>query len=140
MSAVPGVEQITSTSSEGDSHVELSFAWGTNLEAAAADVRDRLDRVVHELPEDAERPNLFKFDPAMMPIMMLGASGDIDPVYLRQLIDEQVSYRLERVDGVASVDVFGGEQREIQVNLLPDRLQLLGVPPTRWCPACSRRT
>jgi HAE1 family hydrophobic/amphiphilic exporter-1 len=128
MSAVPGVEEITSTSSEGDSRVDLSFAWGTNLEAAAADVRDRLDRVVPRLPDDADRPRLFKFDPSMMPIMMLGAYGDIDPVYLRQLIDEQIAYRLERVDGVASVDVFGGEQREIQVNLLPDRLQLLGVP------------
>ncbi len=128
MSAVPGVEQITSTSSEGDSHVELSFAWGTNLETAASDVRDRLDRVVPRLPDDAERPRLFKFDPATFPIMILGAYGDVDPRYLRELIDQQVAYRLERVDGVASVDVFGGEQREIQVDLLPDRLQLLGVP------------
>jgi HAE1 family hydrophobic/amphiphilic exporter-1 len=128
MSAVPGVEEVTSTSSEGNSRVQLSFAWGTNLEAAAADVRDRLDRVVPRLPDDADRPRLFKFDPATIPIMILGAYGEIDPVYLRQLIDEQVAYRLERVDGVASVDVFGGEQREIQVNLLPDRLQLLGVP------------
>jgi HAE1 family hydrophobic/amphiphilic exporter-1 len=128
MSAVPGVEEISSESSEGDSHVELSFAWGTNLETAAAEVRDRLDRVVPRLPDDAERPRLFKFDPASIPVMTLGAYGDVDPVYLRELIDEQVAYRLERVDGVASTDVFGGAQREIQVNLLPDRLQLLGVP------------
>jgi HAE1 family hydrophobic/amphiphilic exporter-1 len=128
MSAVPGVEEISSTSSEGDSHVELYFAWGTNLETAAADVRDRLDRVVSRLPDDADRPRLHKFDPATIPVMTLGAYGEVDPVYLRELIDEQVAYRLERVDGVASVDVFGGVQREIQVNLLPDRLELLGVP------------
>ena len=67
MSAVPGVEEITSTSSEGDSHVELSFAWGTNLETAAADVRDRLDRVVPRLPDDAERPQPVQVRPRHHP-------------------------------------------------------------------------
>jgi len=127
MGAVPGVEEITSVSSEGSSNVQLSFAWGTNLETAAADVRDRLDRVIPRLPDDADRPRLFKFDPANIPVMTLGAYAEVDPIYLRELIDEQVAYRLERVDGVASVDVFGGVQREIQVDLLPDRLQLLGL-------------
>jgi HAE1 family hydrophobic/amphiphilic exporter-1 len=128
MGAVPGVEEITSVSSEGSSSVQLSFAWGTNIDTAAAEVRDRLDRVIPRLPEDADRPRLFKFDPANIPVMTLGAYAEVDPVYLRELIDEQVAYRLERVDGVAAVDVFGGVQREIQVDLLPDRLQLLGLP------------
>jgi len=128
MSAVPGVEEITSVSSEGSSNVQLAFAWGTNLETAVADVRDRLDRVIPRLPDDADRPRLFKFDPANIPVLTLGAYAEMDPVYLRRLIDEQVAYRLERVDGVAAVDVFGGVQREIQVSLLPDRLELLGVP------------
>lgn len=127
MGAVPGVEEITSVSSEGSSNVQLSFAWGTNLESATADVRDRLDRVIPRLPDDADRPRLFKFDPANIPVLTLGVYAEVDPVYLRRLIDEQVAYRLERVDGVAAVDVFGGVQREIQVDLLPDRLQLLGL-------------
>ena len=128
MAAVPGVEEITSVSSEGSSSVQLSFAWGTDLDTAAADVRDRLDRVIPRLPDDADRPRLFKFDPASIPVLILGAYAEADPVYLRRLIDEQVAYRLERVDGVAAVDVFGGVQREIQVDLLPDRLELLGLP------------
>jgi HAE1 family hydrophobic/amphiphilic exporter-1 len=107
MGAVPGVEEITSVSSEGSSNVQLSFAWGTDLDTAAAEVRDRLDRVIPRLPEDADRPRLFKFDPANIPVMTLGAYAEMDPVYLRELIDEQVAYRLERVDGVAAVDVFG---------------------------------
>ncbi len=127
MGAVPGVEQITSESAEGSSDVRIFFAWGTNLEAAANDVRDRLDRVIPRLPEDAERPRLFKFDPSSFPIMFLGLYGNVDPVYLRRLIDEQLTYRLERIDGVASVDIWGGVEREIQVNLLPDRLQVLGL-------------
>jgi HAE1 family hydrophobic/amphiphilic exporter-1 len=127
MSAVPGVEQITSESAEGSSNVQLTFAWGTDLEAAANDVRDRLDRVLGRLPDDAERPHLFKFDPSSAPILSLGVLGDVDPVYLRQLVDEQLSYRLERVDGVASVDIWGGTNRQVQVNLRPDRLQVLGL-------------
>jgi HAE1 family hydrophobic/amphiphilic exporter-1 len=127
MGAVPGVEQITSESAEGSSDVRIFFAWGTNLEAAANDVRDRLDRVIPRLPEDAERPRLFKFDPSSFPIMFLGLYGNVDPVYLRRLIDDQLTYRLERIDGVASVDIWGGVEREIQVNLLPDRLQVLGL-------------
>jgi HAE1 family hydrophobic/amphiphilic exporter-1 len=128
MAALPGVEEISSVSSEGGSSVQLSFAWGTNLDAAANDIRDRLDRVIDRLPEEAERPHLFKFDPSSIPILFLGASSDIDPLVMRRILDEQVAYRLERVPGVASVDVFGGRQRQIQVNLLADRMKALEVP------------
>jgi HAE1 family hydrophobic/amphiphilic exporter-1 len=128
MAALPGVEEISSVSSEGGSSVQLSFDWGANLDAAANDIRDRLDRVIDHLPEEAERPHLFKFDPSAIPILFLGAYGDIDPLVMQRILDEQVAYRLERVPGVASVDVFGGRHREIQVNLLPERMKALQVP------------
>ena len=76
LSSVPGVKEIGSSSSEGRSSVTLQFNWGTNLDAAANDVRDRLDRVIPRLPDDAERPVLRKFDISSFPIMMLGASSD----------------------------------------------------------------
>jgi len=128
MSAVPGIEEISSVSTEGSSRVTLSFAWGTDLEEATDDVRQRLDRVMPSLPEDADRPRLWKFDPASFPIMILGASGPFDPVTLRSIVDEQVVYRLERIPGVASVDVWGGREREIHVDILPDRLRALNIP------------
>ena len=128
MSAVPGVQELSSTSAEGSSSVRLSFAWGTDLEGAASDVRDRLDRVIPRLPADAERPRLFKFDPSSMPIISIGALSDLDPQSLRQIIDDQVSYRLERIPGVASVDVWGGLQREIHVDLIPEALKALEIP------------
>jgi len=127
MAAVPGVEEINSTSSEGSSSVRLAFAWGTDLEAASNDVRDRLDRVIGRLPDEAERPRLFKFDAASFPIMALGIVGDIDPVYLRQIVDDQFSYRLERVPGVASAEVWGGFGRQVQINLIPERLKSLDI-------------
>jgi len=128
MSAVPGVEEVFSSSSEGSSSVRIMFSWGTNLDAAADDVRERIDRIVGRLPEEVERPTLRKFDPAQMPILMFGALSNLDPVQTRRIIDEQIAYRLERVAGVASIDVFGGREREIQVNLDPDKLKALGLP------------
>ena len=128
MSAVPGVEEVSSISSEGNSNVRVTFAWGTDLDAAANDIRDRLDRVIPRLPEDAERPSLRKFDLASFPILILGASSRLDPVQMRRIIDDEVKYRIERVPGVAALDVWGGLEREIHVDLDPDKLIALGVP------------
>ncbi len=128
MSAVPGVEEVTSVSSEGRSRVQLTFSWGTDLDVAANDVRDRLDRVIGRLPEDAERPSLRKFDPASFPILILGASSSLDPIQTRRIIDDEIQYRLERVPGVAAMDVMGGLSREIHVDLDPDKLKALEIP------------
>jgi HAE1 family hydrophobic/amphiphilic exporter-1 len=128
MSAVPGVEEVTSFSSEGISNVRISFAWGTDLDAAAADVRDRLDRVVRNMPEEAERPYLRKFDLASFPILILGAASDLDPIQMRRIIDDQIKYRIERLPGVATVDVHGGLDREIHVNLLASKVKAVGLP------------
>jgi HAE1 family hydrophobic/amphiphilic exporter-1 len=128
LAAVPGVEEITSTSAEGSSSVRVSFAWGTDLEEASNDIRDRLDRIIRSLPEDIERPRLRKFDPASFPILIMGASSDLDPILTRRIIDDQIKYRIERVPGVASLDIWGGRQREIHVNLEPDKIKALGLP------------
>ena len=128
MSAVPGVEEVSSISSEGNSNVRVTFTWGTDLDAAANDVRDRLDRVMPRLPEDAERPYLRKFDLASFPILILGAAGRLDPVQMRRLIEHEVKYRIERVPGVAALDVWGGLEREIHVDLDPDKVKALEIP------------
>jgi len=128
MAAVPGVQSIESESSEGNSNVRLSFNWGTDLDAASNDIRDRLDRVISALPEDASRPVLRKFDISATPILMLGITSDMPPLQLRQLIDNQIQYRLERVPGVAAISVRGGLEREIHVNLDPDKIKALRLP------------
>ncbi|MBI3993185.1 MAG: efflux RND transporter permease subunit, partial [Candidatus Lambdaproteobacteria bacterium] len=125
VAAVAGVETINSVSIEGNSTVRVSFTWGTDLDVAANDMRDRLDRITNVLPEEAERPRLFKFDAATYPVLILGVSSKLDPIELRQLIDDHMKYRLERVPGVAAVDVFGGLTREIQVRLDPSKVLAL---------------
>jgi HAE1 family hydrophobic/amphiphilic exporter-1 len=127
LGAVPGVEEITSDSSEGNSSVRVSFSWGTNLDAAAADVRDRMDRVISLLPDEADRPTLRKFDLAAFPILIMGVSSDLDPLDLRKIIDDQVKYRFERIPGVASLMVHGGREREIHVNVDIEKTRSLGL-------------
>lgn len=127
VSATPGVEEVFSTSSEGSSTVRVSFSWGTDLDTASNDLRDRLDRVIARLPEDAERPMLLKFDTASFPILIFGASGGMNPLELRRFIDDRIKHRIERVPGVASLDVWGGYEREIQVNLDADRIKSMGL-------------
>ncbi|OHB61529.1 MAG: acriflavin resistance protein [Planctomycetes bacterium RBG_13_46_10] len=131
MSAVPGVEEVSSVSVEDRGTVRVTFSWGTNLDAAANDIRDRLDRIVDRLPEEADRPTLRKFDLASFPILILGASSKLDPVQTRQIIEDQVKYRLERVPGVAAVDIWGGLEREIHVSLDPAKINALAIPLDR---------
>lgn len=127
VSAVSGVKTISSTSGEGVSNITLEFNWGVDLDVAVADVRDRLDRTIKGLPDDADRPIIRKFDSANFPIMRLGIGTEMDLLDARKLVEDQVQYRFERVNGVASADVGGGYTREIQIRLDPDKAKTLEV-------------
>jgi HAE1 family hydrophobic/amphiphilic exporter-1 len=127
LAAVQGVEEITSTSSEGSSRVTVSFTWGTDLDVAANDVRERIDRIVGSLPDDADRPRIFKFNVSSQAILNLGISSSMSPRDLRQLVEDQIQYRLERVAGVASTSISGGYNREIHVDLKSAKLKALGL-------------
>jgi len=131
VSAVAGLEQINATSSEGSSTVRLNFAWGTDLNAAADDVRSRVDRVRGRLPEDADAPILFKFDASAMPIMGVGVEGNMDRVTLREMAQNILSPRMERVPGVAAVSVEGGLRRQIHVELSKEKISALDLSVDR---------
>ena len=131
VAAVPGVEQINATASEGTGMVRLNFAWGTDLNEAADEVRTRIDRVRGRLPEDAEPPTIFKFDASAMPIMGIGVEGDFDAVTLRELATNDLSPRIERVPGVASVTISGGLRRQILVELSKEKITALDLPVDR---------
>jgi HAE1 family hydrophobic/amphiphilic exporter-1 len=131
LSAVAGLEQITSTSAEGSSRVSLNLAWGTDLNEASDDVRSRIDRVRGRLPDDADPPILFKFDSTAMPIMSVGVEGQLDPVHLRELAERDLVPRLERVPGVASVGVEGGLRRQIHVELSKEKITALDLSVDR---------
>jgi HAE1 family hydrophobic/amphiphilic exporter-1 len=131
VSAVSGVERIESTASEGTGRVTLNFSWGTDLAEAADDVRSRIDRIRARLPEEAEPPIIFKFDSTAFPIVFVGVEGDLDRVHLREIAENQLAQRLERVAGVAAVQVDGGLRREIHVDLSKDKITALNLSVDR---------
>ncbi|MBI1336529.1 MAG: MMPL family transporter [Phycisphaera sp.] len=125
---VPGIEEMTSISSEGRSDVRVTFTWGTSIDVAAQDVQNRLDDEVSELPDGVVRPRVSKFDIASFPVVIIGIASDLDPVELTDLIDKQVRYRFAQVPGVAQADLFGGFVREVRVELDLPRLVALNLP------------
>jgi HAE1 family hydrophobic/amphiphilic exporter-1 len=128
VSAAPGVEEVTSTSTEGSSSVRVSFVYGTNIEEAANELRARLDRGRRSLPDDIEPPIMYKFDVTQFPIMFLtAASPDMDPKELRHFVERYVVYRLERVKGIGEVQVSGGLRRQIRVDLNLEKLRALDL-------------
>jgi len=127
VSTVQGVEEVTSTSSEGSCSVSLHFAWGTDLTEAANDVRENIDRVKRVLPENADDPMIFKFSAAAMPIMFLGLTGELPRGELRQYANDEISYRFQQIKGVAAVGVYGGWEREIHVNVDKNQMEAVGL-------------
>lgn len=122
---VNGVVRVTSSSRADTSEVTLELAWGTNMDLAGLDVRERLD--VLELPPEAERPVLLRYDPSLDPIVRVGLSGGDDLIRLRRIAEEEVQRALERIEGVAGVVVSGGLEEELQVELDERRLANLGL-------------
>jgi hydrophobic/amphiphilic exporter-1 (mainly G- bacteria), HAE1 family len=131
VSAVAGLDQLNSTSSEGISRVSLSFAWGTDLNEAMDDMRMRLDRVRGRMPIDAEPMQIFRQDSNAAPIMSLGIEGDYDRVTLREMAENQIGPRLERAEGVAAVTTYGGLRRQIHVQLSKEKIAALELPVDR---------
>jgi HAE1 family hydrophobic/amphiphilic exporter-1 len=122
---ISGVQRLTSRSRSGLSQVTLEFAWDTNMDLATLDAREKLDLVV--LPRDVEKPAILRFDPASDPILRLGLSGKGDLGRLRQVAEDEVKKDLESIDGLASVKVEGGLERQIEVRVDESRLASYGL-------------
>jgi len=131
LAAVPGLEQINSTANEGSGQVRLSFAWGSDLNDAADEVRSRVDRVRGRLPEEADPPSVQKFDASSSPIMGIGVGGNFDRVTLREIAENDLVPRLERVEGVAAVTVMGGLRRQIHIELSKEKITALDLSVDR---------
>nr|MCR5724108.1 efflux RND transporter permease subunit [Treponema sp.] len=127
LSGLSGLKKLQSRSSTGLSLVIMQFDYGTNLDSAANEIRDKIDLVRSYLPTDANSPITIKMDPAMMPIMMLALQGNRTPEELRTYAEDIVQPRLEQIDGVASATVSGGREKSINVDIPRDRLEAYGL-------------
>jgi len=122
IAGVPNVERVTSSSSEGNSRVTLNFAQGVNLDEATNDVRAALDRVRRSLPAEVDAPRIWKFDPNDSPIVVLGARSERDLAEVTRIIEREIGKMFEQIPGVGAIDVWGGVNQEIRVDLIRDRL------------------
>ena len=138
VSIISNVVRVSSRSRPDVSEVVIEFAWKTNMDFSSMDVREKLDLV--DLPDDAERPVLLRFDPSLDPIMRLSLYGYEDLITLRILAEDELKQVLEglsvesgitgaaTVSGVAAIRVSGGLEEEIHVELEEARLANLGIP------------
>ncbi|MBD3235438.1 MAG: MMPL family transporter, partial [Candidatus Eisenbacteria bacterium] len=126
VSVIQGLRELRSTSRPGVSEITLEFAWKTNMDYAALDVREKIDLV--DLPEYAASPMLLRYDPSLDPILRVGLYGEKSQVTLRYLADRILKKDLESLEGVASVRVRGGLEEEIHVDVDEGKLTALGVP------------
>ncbi|NLW56418.1 MAG: efflux RND transporter permease subunit [Firmicutes bacterium] len=127
LGTVANVERITTYSSAGQSIAILEFNWGTDMDFALLDVREKIDLIKGYFPDGVESPVVFKFDSAMMPIVNLAVSGEADLVTLKKIADEEVKPALERLSGIASVDVSGGLVPIIKIEVDPVKLHAYGL-------------
>jgi HAE1 family hydrophobic/amphiphilic exporter-1 len=126
LAATKNLKNIYSYSLEEACVVIAEFEWGSDMDVAAADVREKVDMIRAILPEGVESPSVIKFDPSMMPIMFLGVSGEgRTPAELRYYAEEIIQPRIERLDGVAAAFPIGGLEREIKVEIDRARLEAL---------------
>lgn len=125
---VSGLRRLTSVSRSGQSEVVLEFAWGTNMDFAAMDVREKLDGLT--LSEDAEKSVVLRFDPSHDPIMRMQVFGDLSLSQLRYLGEKELKQGLESTEGVAAVKVLGGREEQILIHVDERRLAELGIPIT----------
>ncbi|MGH9255213.1 MAG: efflux RND transporter permease subunit, partial [Vicinamibacterales bacterium] len=128
VAGINGVKRVISSSTESFSRVGLELRLEIDPQAAAAEVREKVAAIRSRLPEQIEDPTIVRFDVAALPIMAFAVGSSQRSDITRRQVEDDLKPLLEQIDGVAAVEVNGGEVREIQVELDPGRLEALGLP------------
>jgi HAE1 family hydrophobic/amphiphilic exporter-1 len=130
VNTVAGIDELRSVSNEGQSRVTISFDLSKDPDVAAQEVRAKVDPVVRRLPDTADPPVVQKQDPDATPIILFSISGPMPVVELTTYVEQNVQKRLESVNGVGEVLLYGSRRREVQVEIDPDRLTAYGLSTT----------
>jgi HAE1 family hydrophobic/amphiphilic exporter-1 len=127
--ALNHIDYVQSTSRNSLGQVFLVFKLEANFDKAASDVRDKVAAIRSKLPDDIDEPVIQKFDLGAVPVLVYTAHAPLPSEKVRDIVEDQIKPELERVPGVARVDVVGGREREVQVALDPMRLAALHLSP-----------
>jgi HAE1 family hydrophobic/amphiphilic exporter-1 len=120
---VNNVKRINSISKEGLSLVMIEFAWGTNMDFAALNVREKIDLIKEKLPRETQEPIVMKYNPFDLPVMNVAVTGPMPVLELRRICKKYIKDAIEKVEGVASASITGGDEREILVEIDQPRLR-----------------
>ncbi|MCL6635164.1 MAG: efflux RND transporter permease subunit [Peptococcaceae bacterium] len=124
---ISGVKHIYTTAREGVCTVVAEFSLETKPEVAAQEVRDKIGTIRGDLPRDAEEPVIARFDPAAQPIVSLAVTGALSLREMSILVNDLIKKRIETINGVGNINVYGAEEREIQINLDREKLAAYGL-------------
>ena len=127
VASMENIKKLEATSFEGVSVVVITLNNSADVDLALNDAQRKVNAVLNQLPDDTDPPSLNKFSLDDLPIMTLSATSDMDSKSFYDLMDKRIAPRLSRIEGVAQVDLIGGREREIQVNLDAERLQAYGL-------------
>ncbi|HQG29062.1 MAG TPA: efflux RND transporter permease subunit, partial [Candidatus Ozemobacteraceae bacterium] len=123
VNTVENIKRVTSYSFEGYSWIMIEFNWGTGIDLAAVDLREKVDIAKRKLPRDIEQVTVAKLDINAQPVLNVSMGGELDLKTLRRIADKEIKPSFERIGGVANVEVLGGLEREIRVKVDPNRLK-----------------
>ncbi|MDR0834334.1 MAG: efflux RND transporter permease subunit [Candidatus Symbiothrix sp.] len=123
LNSVEELKKITSQSKDNMSLVTLEFNYGTNIDIATSDVRDKIEMVKSSLPDDVTNPIIFKFSTDMVPVVIYTATAQESVNGLYKILDDKVANPLNRVSGVGAVSISGAPKRQVQVNVSPEKLE-----------------
>ncbi len=127
IASLENIKKIDSKSYESLSIVSISLNSNANVDISMNDAQRKINSIISDLPDDAKAPSLSKFSLSDLPIMTIGANGKMDEATFYDLIDKKIAPVLSRVTGVAQVNIVGGQEREIQVNLDAVKMQGYGL-------------
>ena len=127
VSDIENLDNTQSISQEGVSVVTVNLKYGTDVDIALRDAQRKVNTIKSELPASAKDPSLGKFSLDELPIMRIGASSDMDEREFTDLLDKTIKPELGRIDGVAKVDITGGEKREIKINVKNEKLKFYNI-------------
>lgn len=127
VSTLEGLDRVTSMSMESVSIVTVEMKQDVDVDIALQEAQRKINEIINDLPEDAEQPALGKFDINDLPIMRLGVKADMSGTELYDLVDKKIQPQLAKLEGVAQVNILGGQPREIRINLDRDKLETYGL-------------
>src|SRR5438552_8273776 len=127
VNTVNGIDELRTTSNQGNMQAQITFNLERNMDSAIQDVRDKMSQTQQRFPRDTQPANVTKYDPDSQPILTLAISGARDPKELTEIVDNKIKQVLETVNNVGGIEFNGGRRRQIQLLLDGARLTAYGL-------------